>query len=282
MSDRSVHLRGKRKHGYEVVEISLADTRRLLGYKRLAKPDIHLNLKGFDCAWIINAIPAQAGLRVLDVGAGYSWLPSYLAKEKGCEVWAVDDFGYSEADPFWTRSMDPAEHIRAHPEIKYVLGRLGTGPAPDLPAGYFDCIYSASALEHVPPGHFSRVWADMDSLLRPGGTMLHALDIAFPTSRGLPHVVMAAGFDLVHPILPSSLRNRFLFETPQSCARAALRALGCPERNAGGRVGIVRMVLDPEVVTEPLDFTLNRLMKDGDERIRHFRVGSLLIHLVKH
>jgi hypothetical protein len=112
--------------------------------------------------------------------------------------------------------------------------------------------------------------------------MLHALDIAFPTSRGLSHVMMAVGFDLLHPILPSGLRNRFLFETPRSCARAALRALRCPGHRAGRQLGVVRMVLDPEIVTEPLDFTLNRLMKDGDARVRHFRVGSLLIHLVKH
>jgi len=41
------------------------------------------------------------------------------------------------------------------------------------------------------------------------------------------------------------------------------------------------MVVDPEITTEPLEFTLNRLLKDGDQRIRHFRVGSLLMHLTK-
>ena len=44
---------------------------------------------------------------------------------------------------------------------------------------------------------------------------------------------------------------------------------------------VVKMVVDPEIATEPLEFTLNRLLKDGDDRIRHFRVGSLLMHLAK-
>jgi 2-polyprenyl-3-methyl-5-hydroxy-6-metoxy-1,4-benzoquinol methylase len=266
---------------YRVVEIALADTRRLLGYKMAAKPDIHLNLKGFDCAWIINSIPWERGLKVLDVGAGYSWLPTYLATQKGCEVWSVDDFGASESDPFWTRSRDPREHIRAHPEVRYILGRLGEDNLPELPPAYFDCIYSASVLEHVPPSQFERVWGHMDGLLRPGGTLLHAIDIAFPTSRGLPHVVLALLFDSLYPILPARVRRRFLFETPLSCARAALRTLGAPTRGAARSLSIVKMVIDPEIATEPLEFTLNRALKDGDQRIRHFRVGSMLMHLTK-
>ncbi len=271
----------RQKHRYQVVETSLADTRRLLGYKLEGAPDIHLNLKGFDCGWILDSMPWKPGLRVLDVGAGYSWLPIYLAKEKGCEVWSVDDFGTWESNQFWERSRKPDEHIQAHPEVKYVIGRLGEDRLPDLPASYFDCIYSASALEHVPPSQFSRVWMHMDGLLRPGGHMLHAIDIAFPSSRGLPHVLMAVIYDLIYPVLPARVRIRFLFETPLSTARAALRALGAPPRGVAGQLNVVDMVINPETAVEPLEFTLNRLLKDGDERIRHFRVGSLLIHVVK-
>jgi SAM-dependent methyltransferase len=266
---------------YQVIETSLADTRRLLEYKLTAQPEIHLNLKGFDCGWILRSGEWRPGLRVLDVGAGYSWLPVYLAREKHCEVWSVDDFGTWGSDQFWERSRDPEEHIRAHPEVKYVLGRLGEDRKPDLPSGYFDCIYSASALEHVPPDRFAAVWKHMDDLLREGGHMLHALDIAFPTSRGPAHVLMAALYDKLYPVLPRSVRTRFLFETPHSCVRAALRALGAPTRGISRRLDVVEMVVNPEVAIEPLEFTLNRLQKDGDARIRHFRVGSVLIHLRK-
>ncbi|MCX6071651.1 MAG: class I SAM-dependent methyltransferase [Chloroflexi bacterium] len=266
---------------YQVIEAALADTRRLLGYKLRAEPEIHLNLKGFDCGWILDSVAWRPGLRVLDVGAGYSWLPIYLAREKHCEVWSVDDFGTWDSDPFWERSRDPAEYIRAHPEVKYVLGRLGEDRRPDLPSGYFDCIYSASALEHVPVARFADVWTHMDGLLREGGHLLHAIDIAFPTSRGAAHVLLAALFDVLYPLLPKSLQTRFLFETPLSCVRAALRALGAPMRGVARRLSVVDMVIDPEVAVEPLEFTLNRLLKDGDARTRHFRVGSVLIHVLK-
>jgi SAM-dependent methyltransferase len=266
---------------YQVVEASLADTRRLLEYKLRAEPEIHLNLKGFDCGWILESVAWRPGLRVLDVGAGYSWLPIYLAREKQCEVWSVDDFGTWDSDHFWERSREPEEHIRAHPEVKYVLGRLGEDRRPDLPSGYFDCIYSASALEHVPPAQFANVWRHMDGLLREGGHMLHAMDIAFPTSRGPQHVVLAALFDRLYPVLPMPVRTRFLFETPLSCVRAALGALGAPTRGIVRQLSVINMVVNPEIAVEPVEFTLNRLLKDGDERIRHFRVGSVLIHVLK-
>jgi hypothetical protein len=165
--------------------------------------------------------------------------------------------------------------------VRYVLGRLGEDRLPELPPAYFDCIYSASALEHVPPSQFDRVWTHMDGLLRPGGTLLHAIDIAFPTSRGLPHVILALLFDTFYPIVPARVRRRFLFETPLACARATLRALGAPARGAARCLSVVKMVVDPEIATEPMEFTLNRLLKDGDQRIRHFRVASLLMYLTK-
>lgn len=266
---------------YQLMEASLADTRRLLGYKVRADPEIHLNLKGFDCGWILESIAWRPGLKVLDVGGGYSWFPIYLAREKQCEVWSVDDFGTWDSDRFWKRSKDPEEHIRAHPEVKYILGRLGEDRRLDIPIGYFDCIYSISALEHVPPARFADVWKHMDGLLRHGGEMVHALDIAFPTSGGPTRVLRALIFDLLYPVLPMSVRTRFLFKTPLSCARAALRALGAPMRGVARRLSVVDMVVNPEVAVEPLEFTLNRLLKDGDQPIRHFRVGSLLLHVLK-
>ncbi|OGO68798.1 MAG: hypothetical protein A2Z37_08610 [Chloroflexi bacterium RBG_19FT_COMBO_62_14] len=47
------------------------------------------------------------------------------------------------------------------------------------------------------------------------------------------------------------------------------------------RLNVVRLVLDPQVAIEPVDATLARHLKDGDNRLRHFRVGSLLIHIRK-
>ena len=39
---------------YELIEISLADTQRLLSYKRDLDLEIHLNVKGFDNTWKVE------------------------------------------------------------------------------------------------------------------------------------------------------------------------------------------------------------------------------------
>ena len=266
---------------YQVLEVQLADTRRHLTYKIQSQPEIQLNLKGFDYAWINAGIPTKPGLRVLDVGSGYSWLPSYLARERGCEVWSVDDFAWGEPRSSGPGRPDPQEHIRSHPEVRYVVGRLGPGQRPDLPERYFDYVVSASTLEHVPADEFGEVWRHMDRLLRPGGDMLHAIDVAFPTSRGLPHVFLALAFDLIYPLIPRYLRTKYTFETPLACVRSALHALRIRTPRVWRRLNVVRLVLDPQVAIEPVDATLARHLKDGDTRLRHFRVGSLLIHIRK-
>jgi SAM-dependent methyltransferase len=267
---------------YTSLEVSLADTNRLMRYYLEADPEIHLNLKGFDYAWITRSVAWREGMRVLDVGAGFSWLPSYLAKRFGCEMWAIDDFGESEPSRFWRRHRDPEEFIDSHPEIHYVRGRLGANGPSGLPEASFDCIYSASALEHVRPGQIRAVWESMDRLLRPGGTLVHALDIAFPSSRGAKHVALAWGYDMSYPLLPRSLRTRFAYETPLSYTRFVASVL--PIRNlaaARRRMSVSRMVLDPEVAVEPLDYAVNRVIKDGDHAPRYYRVGSLLLRLQK-
>lgn len=267
---------------YTPVEISLADTSRLVSYSLEANPEIHLNLKGFDYAWITRSVAWRADMRVLDVGAGFSWLPSYLANRFGCEVWAIDDFGASESSGFWARHRDPEAYIRSHPEIHFVRGRLGADVQTTLPEGTFDCIYSASALEHVPPNQIRAVWEAMDRLLRPGGTLVHALDIAFPTSRGAGHVALAGGYDLAYPLLPRSLRRRFAYETPLSYVRTVTSILRVRKWTAARRrLSVTRMVLDPEIVVEPLEYTVNRVRKDGDTTARYYRVASLLILLRK-
>jgi 2-polyprenyl-3-methyl-5-hydroxy-6-metoxy-1,4-benzoquinol methylase len=265
---------------YELIEISLADTQRLLSYKRDLDLEIHLNIKGFDYGWILNSVEWKPEMKVLDVGAGYSRLPLHIARTFGCEVWSVDDFGLGD-DGYWTRNQDPNEYIRENSDVKYVLEKVGESQKSSLPENYFDVIYSASALEHIEPSQVPGVWLHMSKILKSGGLMLHALDIAFPTSRRWPHVLMAVVFDVLYPFLPKNIRTKYLYETPKSYVRHIAKTIGLNTYGRLGDVGIVDMVINPEIVTEPLDYTLNRMIKDGDETARYFRVGSLQIALKK-
>ena len=272
---------GERGCMYEVIEISMADTARLFEFLQGGLFGSSFDLKGVDYPWILKAREWRKGERVLDVGAGFSPLPIEIARRYGCEVWAVDDFGAGAADEFWERGKDPVAYAEAHPEVHYVLERLGDERASSLPAESFDCIYSASTLEHVPPEDSGAVWRHMDRLLKPGGEMVHAIDIAFPTSRGLPHVLLAALFDRFFFLAPKRLRRRFLFETPQNYVRFVAHWLNASTRAHLKRLNILNMVINPEIVLESPQHTYNRIIKDGKAGMRHFRVGTLLIHLRK-
>jgi 2-polyprenyl-3-methyl-5-hydroxy-6-metoxy-1,4-benzoquinol methylase len=266
---------------YEVLEISMANARQLLDYKKSNIYGTEFSIKGFDYPWIIKSNNWSPSDKVLDIGAGYSMLPAYLADTYGCEVWAVDDFGMDSSEPFWQRNQDPQEHINKYLQVRFVLERLGDIKRSSLPENYFDCIYSASTLEHIPTSLISDVWRHMDILLKPGGVMLHALDLSFPTYRGLLSVLKAMILDNFRYFLPPAMRVRHAYYTPKTYVRNALRAIGERPGPYLRDIGVLKMILDPEIVLEPLDWAFNRTVKDGMMDVVLLRVASLLIHLKK-
>lgn len=266
---------------YEVLGISLANAKKLLDYKKSEIFGAEFSIKGFDYPWIIRSNKWKASDKVLDIGAGYSILPAYLADTYGCEVWALDDFGMDSSEQFWRRNQDPQEHIRKYPQVRFVLERLGDIRGSSLPENYFDCIYSASTLEHIPTSLIREVWHHMDILLKPGGVMLHALDIAFPTYRGFLSLLKALFLDNLHQFLPHSMRMRYAYYTPKAYVRCGLASIGVKPGSYLGNLDVIKMILDPEIVLESLDWAFNRAVKDGMEDVAILRVSSLLIHLKK-
>ena len=111
--------------------------------------------------------------------------------------------------------------------------------------------------------------------------MLHAVDIALPTNLGLLHVVLAVLFDLLYPLIPFKLRQRFAYETPRSFARFAMKDLRVIPNRQSQNLSVVNMVLNPEIMVESMQHTYNRIVKDGFQNQKHFRVTSLLLHLRK-
>jgi SAM-dependent methyltransferase len=265
---------------YKIVEISLADTKRLFRYKLEEVYHTEFGIKGFDYPWIQTSHDWKRGERILDVGAAYSPLPAYLHDHFGCEAWAVDDFGMGSGEEFWLRDNSPQEFIARNPQVKYVLERLGDPSKSSLPAGYFDVIYSISALEHVPGAMQADVWRQMDSLLRPGGGLIHAVDVDFPSNFGLAGLAKAAALNVLYPLIPEAYRQKYCLVTPRAYLRLISPALGIPLRETSD-LSILRMALDPEVLADSYDFGFNRVKKDGIPNYRYQRVGSLLIHLKK-
>lgn len=266
---------------YQVLEASLANTGRLFQYKVAGTFGVDFTLKGLEYPWIVESRCWRAGERVLDVGAGYSPLPIHLADSFGCAVSAVDDFGIQSQQAFWTRGKDPLDHVRDHPNVKYVLERLGEPNSSSLEPCSFDVIISASALEHVPDRQMPKVWRHMDLLLKPGGEMVHAVDLKFQADRGLRYVVGSEVLDMLYGFLPQGVRLGHIRATPRSYLNTLDRVLGLRWEKAPKGLGAARMVLDPEVMTDPVASTYNRIVKDGLTSKGHRRVTALLIHLRK-
>lgn len=265
---------------YEVVEVSLATVSRLYDYYLRGVHAAKFNLKGFDYPWLIESRQWQKGERVLDVGGAYSELPLYLQREFGCEVWVVDDFGLLEGETFWTRGRSPHEHITQHPEVRFVLERVGDPARSSLPLNYFDVVYSLSTLEHVPQVLMKNVWKHMDALLKSGGEMLHAVDVSFPSNRGLKGVVKGMVLDTIWRELTAHQRMHCCKVTPKAFVRFAFDALHIHFR-LGRNLSVLNMTLNPDILTESYETGINRIVKDGKQDYRYQRRGSLLIHIRK-
>jgi hypothetical protein len=265
---------------YEILEISLGDTNRLYRYKLDDVYGAKFSLKGFDYPWLLTSRQWTGAEKVLDVGAAYSPLPVHIQQMFGCEVWVADDFGTTTDESFWTRNKSASEYVASHPEIKFVLERLGNSATSSLPAGYFDIIYSLSVLEHIPQKYTEAAWRHMDLLLRPGGEMLHAVDLSFPSNRGVWKVLGAVLFDTLYPLLPHNLRVDRCKATPAAYIRLALRTLGI-RPSIPRSLSVLNMVLNPEVLSEEYSYGLNRMLKDGMKDYHYQRAGTLLLHLRK-
>jgi len=261
-------------------EISLANVQRIYNFKKNLDYEISFGIKGFDYGWLLTSRKWKQGEKVLDVGGAYSDFPSYLNRQFGCETWVVDDFGIDVNDPFWQRNMTPKNHVDAHPENKYVLERVGDPDRSSLPTGYFDVVYSASALEHVPPDLTPAVWKHMYSLLAPQGELIHAIDIPLASNGGLGKMFQATIFDAVPWLFPYNFQLNHYLATPRNYVRLVSKALNfnvptIPDFN------IWKVCLDPDILCESLMHGWYRITKDKMTDYRFQRVGSLLLHFVK-
>jgi SAM-dependent methyltransferase len=264
---------------YEIIEISLASVRRLYAYHVNNTYGADFSIKGFDRPWLISSRTWQKGERVLDVGAAYSNIPLYLQQTFGCEMWVADDFGLKSNETFWSRGRSPHEYIASHPEIKFILERLGDSNS-SLPEDYFDVIYSLSALEHVPGDLTPTVWSHLNRLLKPGGELIHAIDMPFPSNFGMSGFLKAVSFEFLYPLLSDRMHKRYYRVTPLSYLRLVFPVLQLKQLRSSD-LSLLNMAFNPDVLTESYAHGLNRIRKDGEKAFRYQREGSLLLHLKK-
>jgi hypothetical protein len=272
---------------FELLELSLADTRRMFDYKQNCEMQIAFGLKGFTYGWLLANRQWKTHEKVLDVGGAYSEFPIFLQKKYGCETWVVDDFGTGSNEPFWTRQRSPQEHIQQHPEVKYVLERVGDPQKSSLPLGAFDVVYSVSTLEHVPGSLTLDVWRHLGALVKEGGELWHSIDVPFPSNGGLKKILFGLLYDAFNWAAPLGFRMSHFLATPRNYARLALRALEVTPQSRhkplkyGSRLDVLNMALNPEVIAETYEYGYNRIVKDKVPNYHFERLGSLLIGLRK-
>ncbi len=265
---------------FELIEISLADTRRFYQYKQDCPLELSFGLKGFDYGWLLASHAWQGDEKVLDVGGAYSELPLFIQSQHGCETWVADDFGLNVNDPFWSRNKSPQAYIDQHPQVKYILERVGDPTHSSLPQEYYDVVYSVSALEHVPAQLTPAVWQHLALLVKPGGELIHSIDFPFASNGGLSKMVKATLFDTFSGLIPPSYQQLHYMATPMTYARLVFRTLDIhpPLNNS---LNVWHMSLDPEIMTEGFEYGYNRIIKDHVKDYHHQRTASLLIHLHK-
>ncbi|MFV0302007.1 MAG: methyltransferase domain-containing protein [Paracoccus sp. (in: a-proteobacteria)] len=123
--------------------------------------------------WFASRLTRSAGKRLLDVGAGVSVMPLWLARQ-GATVETVDRH---------PRRRDPAgrETWNEWGFLDYALldGRIRSHHLgiEALEAEPFDAIYSVSVIEHMPAAIRCMALARMARLLLPGGRLLLSLDL---------------------------------------------------------------------------------------------------------
>lgn len=138
-------------------------------------------IRTIEYPWIAARMPQRPeGLRVLDMGAGVSPLPLWLARQ-GARVTTVD--GHDKirlppAQPDWNEwgylDYGQIDHsIRSHHCLMQDL--RGAGP--------FDLIYSVSVIEHIPAEARRAVLAAIRDNLAPGGRLLLTLDLIPGTNQ---------------------------------------------------------------------------------------------------
>ena len=122
-------------------------------------------LKGIQDAFIVSQLRTSTGLRICEIGGGNSRVLRRLAPKNTCVN--VDKFEGGGNGP---------QDIDEIPGVETVRSYMGDFDS-TLEDGSFDVVFSISVLEHVPDEALGDCFADMARILKPGGRMLHAIDL---------------------------------------------------------------------------------------------------------
>lgn len=129
-----------------------------------ASASVH-NLKDIQDHYALSRLSRPEKLRVLEVGGGDCRVLRGFSAHHEC--W--------NAERFLGDGLGPKQEIRL-PGIRNVLVHLGEF-SDQLPANYFDIVFSISVVEHIGNDNLSGFFRDVARVMKPGALTFHAIDL---------------------------------------------------------------------------------------------------------
>jgi SAM-dependent methyltransferase len=150
-------------------------------------------LKAMGTLFCSDRVARLKPAKVLEVGAGWN---RHFDTHFGAatEYWMVDE----ASDIGWDKeSREKFEvSMQKRQNTHFVRGLLGSF-LPELPDQAFDMLFSISVIEHVPPEAKTNFYKDMFRVLKPGGMIVHSIDIPDELpGRAEFEAIVRAGFRL--------------------------------------------------------------------------------------
>jgi len=137
-----------------------------LGIKRILKSLSYERAAELPFIYALIHSKANNGvLRILDVGAGDSILPSFLLKEENVDVTCLDKFEWVDVQNNYVQASLGADQLNRLEVVRSDLFEYN-------PESLFDVITCVSVIEHFPGSSDSEAMEHMASLLKPGGLLI--------------------------------------------------------------------------------------------------------------
>lgn len=129
----------------------------------IGDPSNH-SLKGIQDAFILSLLGDRSGLQIAEIGGGHSRVLQQLKTKNAC--WNIDKFEGVGCGPTKPKRDRGIRLVREY------IGDFST----NVPANYFDVVFSVSVVEHVQSDALQPFFSDCHRILKSGGLMVHAID----------------------------------------------------------------------------------------------------------
>lgn len=175
----------------------LADMDRMVA----AEPISYLHPgKRWEYPWALERAAAELvdGARVLDVGAGDSIFPVYLAS-RGFDVTAVDV------------AFDGSLATRHGVDVNYVRADMSRIP---MPSESFDVVFCISVIEHLPDTAVPRALTEMRRVVRAAGALLLTTDYYEDAEAEIWHRSSEREFQVDWRVFDEERLRRLILDDP--------------------------------------------------------------------